>query len=589
MGPAIETFKPLGAGTGRGRRGGLTIATPATLPLPAFPLSGLPPPNADRRAWLKLAAYAALPAAWTSGCALGRPRTTADPFPLGVASAPAGPGAVVLWTRVVPGVEAAIASVSHLPFDVYLDARDAAAGTGKAARADIAVRWELAADDRFRTIVRRGTATAHAALGHSVHVELDGLEDRWYWFRFLHGDAASDIGRTRPARPPGAGGAARLRFALASCQHYEHGWFGAYRHMRADAPDVVVFVGDYIYEGGPRHTRMRPHPFPSARTLADYRLRHALYKLDPDLRAMHAASPWIVTWDDHEVSNDYAGDHGENPGVDGAARRAAAYQAYYEHMPLPASALVARFTHVRLYRRVDVAGLATFLVLDDRQYRDRQACQRSGRGGSSTIDATCEALHDPKRTLLGAEQVRWLAGEFARGGRDDASRWHFIAQQTLFSELRRDARPQRWWSDGWDGYPAERERVLAALRRHRPHNPVFLGGDVHSNYVCDVKASFAEGAGALANETVATEFCGTSISSPSSWTNARVQRVAKLNPHVRLADVERRGYALFDVGPKSLRVALRTIDDARSRTPALDTLATFEVAAGRPGAIPATS
>jgi alkaline phosphatase D len=538
-----------------------------------------------RRDLLKLAAAAAAPSAWMRGTALAQPRLAADPFRLGVASAPAADGAVVLWTRLALDVEARIASVSGLAFGDYLAARDAAGGTAAGTTgADQPVRWELAADDNFRDIVRRGTATALAELGHSVHVELGGLEPRWYWYRFLLGDATSAVGRTRPGFAPGAAGGSpqRFRFALASCQHYEHGWFGAYRHMLADNPDAVVFVGDYVYEGGPRHNRMRPHPFPSARTLADYRLRHALYRLDADLQRMHAACPWIVTWDDHEVSNDYAGDVGEDPAVDGAARRAAAYQAYYEHMPLPAAALVARFSHVRIFRRIDIGSLASFAVLDDRQYRDRQACQPEGRGGSSTIDESCAARTEPQRRLLGREQMAWLDAELAAAARAGV-RWNFIAQQTLFSPLARDGRPKRYWSDGWDGYPAERQRVLEALARHRPRNPVFLGGDVHSNYVCDVPDAI-DGNDAASGPAVATEFCGTSISSPSGWSPERARRVAALNPHVRLVDVERRGYGLFDVTRQGLRASLRTVGDVRQPMPALDTLAMFDVADGRAGA-----
>ncbi|HXF44829.1 MAG TPA: alkaline phosphatase D family protein, partial [Burkholderiaceae bacterium] len=303
----------------------------------------------DRRNLLRLAVAAALPLPWRAGGALAQPRLDAYPFPLGVASG-AGNDGVVLWTRVAPALQATLERFARLPLDEYLAARRRF--TGPAAPID--VRWELAADENFRTIVRRGTAPALPELAHSVHVELNGLEPgRWYHYRFLLGDAASPVGRTRalPAQ------AERLRFALASCQHYEYGHFGAYEAMRADDPELVLFVGDYIYEGGPRERRFRPHPFPSARTLFDYRLRHALYKLDPALQRMHAHCPWLLTWDDHEVSNDYAGDHGEDPTVDGAARRAAAYQAYYEHMPLPAAALVERFAHVRLYRRVDVGAL----------------------------------------------------------------------------------------------------------------------------------------------------------------------------------------------------------------------------------------
>jgi alkaline phosphatase D len=529
----------------------------------------------QRRELLKLAAAAAVPGAWQSAPALAAPRTAEHPFPLGVASGPGDDGAVVLWTRVGTGIATDIERLSHLSFHDYLAAR----AKLSLAQADaIDVRWEIAGDERFRTIVRRGTATAHATLGHSVHVEVPGLAaDRWYWYRFLLGGATSAVGRTRPL-PRADAPLARLRIALASCQHYEYGYFGAYRAMRADAPDLVLFVGDYIYEGRPRDRRFRTHPFPAARTLDDYRLRHALYRLDPDLQAMHAFCPWLTTWDDHEVSNDYAGDHGEEPAIDGAARRAAAYQAYYEHMPLPASVLIKAYEEVRLYRRLSFGSLASFAVLDDRQYRDPQACPPPGRGGSNVVDdEACPERRDPKRALLGRTQMEWLGKALA----DRSARWNFIVQQTLFSPLKRAATPpHRYWTDGWDGYPGERERVLALLARDGARNQVILGGDVHTNYVCDVKRDF-ERPDAPA---IATEFCGTSITSASSWDAARVAGIAAANPHVHLANSTQRGYALGELEARALTMKLRVVDDVTLRAPAVSTLATFVVEDGRAGA-----
>ncbi len=530
----------------------------------------IPSMRVDRRSLLKLAAAAAVPGAWTA-----RPQARAlarDPFALGVASAPSARG-IVLWTRIVPDLAEEIARLSHPDLDRYLTAR----------REELQrpaplydVRWEVAQDEAFTQVVRRGTARAVPELAHSVHVELGDLRPaRWYWYRFLLGDAVSPPGRTRTPEAPDAA-RAPLRFALASCQHYEHGHFGAYAHMRADDPEVVLFVGDYIYEGGPNTRRFRPHPFPSARTLFDYRLRHALYRCDPDLQKMHAHCPWLVTWDDHEVSNDYARDTGEDPHVDGHARRLAAYQAYYEHLPLPVATLIERFSHVRLYRTQHAGALASFIVLDDRQYRDRQPCQPDGRGGSTVVDdAACPQRRDPKRTLLGREQLMWLGQQLAQS----KARWNFIVQQTLFSPLNREHGGARYWTDGWDGYPAERERVLAALDAARPRNPVFLGGDVHANWVCDVKRDFDDPHA----PAIAAEFCGTSITSASGWDAARTARVAADNPHVRYADSERRGYLLGDVEKKRLHARLRVVDDVRKAEPAIATLAEFEVADGRGG------
>jgi alkaline phosphatase D len=526
-------------------------------------------PTVNRRDLLRLAAAAALPLPWRKAVALAPPRLQADPFALGVASGPSA-GGVVLWTRVAPGLEATLERLSHLPFEDYLAARRRL----EAQSEPIEVRWELAADDGFRRIVRRGTAVAAPELAHSVHVELAGLQPgRWYFYRFLLGDAVSPVGRTRAQ----ATATERVRFALASCQHYEYGHFGAYEAMRADDPELVLFVGDYIYEGGPRERRFRRHPFPAARTLVDYRLRHALYRLDPALQRMHAHCPWVLTWDDHEVSNDYAGDVGEDPTIDGAARRAAAYQAYYEHMPLPAAALVERFSHVRVYRRIDAGALASFFVLDDRQYRDRQACQTPGRGGSNVVeDDACPERRDVARTLLGAEQLRWLRGELPAS----RARFNFLVQQTLFSQVARANGARRFWNDGWDGYPAERARVCELLARTR--NAVVLGGDVHTTYVCDVKADFDDPASAV----IATEFCGTSITSPTSLSAEAIARLAAANPHVRFADGTRRGYLLADLTPQALRVRLRVADDVTQPLPQVTTAAQWSVHDGRAGAQP---
>jgi len=532
----------------------------------------------NRRSLLRLAAAVCVPGAWKSGHVLAQSRLDSNPFALGVASGPSEHG-VVLWTRVVPDLQAQIARLSGLGTKRYVDGRREEM---RQPAPGFDVRWEVADDEAFRSVVRRGTARALPELAHSVHVELNDLApSRWYWYRFLLGDAVSSVGRTRT---PDARDAARerLRFALASCQHYEYGHFGAYAHMRADDPELVLFVGDYIYEGGPNTSRFRPHPFPSARALFDYRLRHALYRLDPDLQQMHAHCPWLVTWDDHEVSNDYARDIGEDPAIDGHARRLAGYQAYYEHLPLPVSTLVERFSHVRLYRAQRAATLASFIVLDDRQYRDRQPCQPAGRGGSRVVDDTaCPERRDPARTLLGREQLAWLQKQLA----DSRTRWNFVVQQTLFSPLNSEPGGARYWTDGWDGYPAERERVLAEIERTAVRNPVLLGGDVHANWVCDVKRDFDD----PRSPVIATEFCGTSITAASNWEVERAARVAALNPHVRFADIERRGYLLADLDEKALHVKLRVVDDVRNPAPAISTLASFDVEAGRAGARAATN
>jgi len=516
-------------------------------------------PCHDRRR-LVLAAGVAGAATWLPRVARAQPLFTSDPFALGVASGSPAHDSVVLWTRLMASGSAPLATPATLT-----------------------VRWEVAHDEGFSRIMQRGEAAAVAALAHSVHVEVGGLEpDRWYWYRFMAGDAVSPTGRTRTLPAPGAA-AQRLRLAYASCQRWEHGYFGAYRHMLAEQLDAVLFLGDYIYEypGAPDAVRTPTGGW--VLTLDDYRQRYALHRSEPALRAMHAACPWIVTWDDHEVQNDYAGRHAGDSGppvMNFLARLAAAYQAFYEHMPVRSSALtqaiegLARGAEMRLYSQYRFGSLATIVLLDDRQYRDPQACTRNGRLGSSRLDpAGCASWDDPARTLLGAPQERWLDAAFERS---DAP-WTIVAQQTLFGQ--RDFRVgagETLWNDGWDGYPAARQRVIESLQRHRVRNPVLLGGDVHENWVGHVKTDYRR----PRSESIGVEFCGTSITSRSGEPDKLPQVLAE-NPHFIFADGYRKGYGVCEFTPGRLVTTLRVVDDVRRPDPAIETLAAFQVTAGR--------
>jgi alkaline phosphatase D len=497
---------------------------------------------------------------WLPRAVWGQPRFATDPFALGVASGSPLHDSVVLWTRLVGA-----------------DARE----LGKDA---IAVRWEVAHDEQFGRIVQSGQAQALHELAHSVHVEVAGLEpDRWYFYRFIAGEATSPVGRTRTFPAPEAP-VAGLRLAYASCQRWEHGYFSAYRHMREENLDAVLFLGDYIYEYPGAVNAVRPTSGGWAITLADYRNRYAMHKSDPDLRAMHAACPWIVTWDDHEVQNDYAGLDPGNSGPDVpdfAARRTAAYQAFYEHMPVRASALTQAVrglqagAETRLYSRQRIGRLASLVVLDDRQYRDRQACTPRGRTGSGNVDpAACPLLDDPARTLLGPAQETWLDATFASA----APGWTIVAQQTLFGQRNlTPARSRSFWNDGWDGYPAARRRMTESLARHRVSDPVLLGGDMHENWVGHIKADYDKPESA----TLGVEFCGTSITSRSDG-NKRVPAWLAGNPHFVFGDAERKGYGVAEFTPKQMTATLRVVDDVTKRETRVETLARFTVEAGRP-------
>ncbi|AVS68971.1 alkaline phosphatase [Paracidovorax avenae] len=510
---------------------------------------------------MRLAAALAVPGAlprraWSS------PGWGNDPFALGVASGDPAPDGFVLWTRLMPPEPGGAAGPAT-------------------------VRWELAHDDRFRRIVRQGTATALPELAHSVHVELRGLEPgRWYFYRFLHGDAASPTGRTRTA-PSLADPQPHLRLAFASCQRWEHGCYAAWNDVCRHAPDLVLFLGDYIYEyASPADPSglARVHALRHARTLADFRDRYALHRSDPALQAAHAAAPWAVTWDDHEVENDYAGLSGREPEAAFADLRAAAYQAFYEHMPLRAAALQAggSFGGLQLYRRLAWGRLAHLHLLDARQFRSRQACRPPGAGDAGAVrPAHCPELGDPARSFLGVGQERWLdaglAEDAAPAGDGSTPRWSVIAQQTLFSPRRTPS--GRQGTDSWDGYPSARERLLASLAGRAPRNTVFLGGDIHQNYVCEVRGPAPDG------PILASEFCGTSISSRAGTTQERVDAIVRLNPHVLLARSDLRGWGLADVTPQRWTTVLRTVDDPLQPDSACATLARFVVEDRRPGPV----
>ena len=516
--------------------------------------------NEARRTFLLDAAR--LTAAAAAGASFNAAAATAYPFSLGVASGSPLPHSVILWTRILP------------------DPLDAASAPALA----LTVRWEVAEDEAFRKVVSKGSAVAAPELAHSVHVDANGLRpERWYWYRFMLGDAVSPVGRTRTA-PAADALPAKLKLAVASCQHWEFGHYAAHRHIAASAPDLVAFLGDYIYEWGPYQLR---HPQRAVRssesfTLAQYRARYAQYKSDRDLQAAHLAAPWIVTWDDHEVANDYAGDIDERLSGDFAARRAAAYQAFYEHMPLrlppPRDGA---FGSIRMYQRYDWGRLARFHVLDDRQYRSPPPCPKPGRGGSNVVLArSCEALRDPRRTMLGSEQEAWLA----QGLRSSRAYWNILAQQTPMAQSSgvpvQSPEDGRFWTDGWDGYPLARRRLLDTLVKSGARNPLVLAGDVHTFYASELRRDFARPV-SQANPVIAAELCGTSVTS-SSRPQAHTQENVERNPHMLYGRSDRRGYMLIDLTPQAASTRFMALDDVRDAASSQSQAAAFVVRDGAP-------
>jgi alkaline phosphatase D len=475
-------------------------------------------------------------------------RADASPrFDLGVASGHPTAEGMVLWTRLTGG---------DLP-------------------ARVEVRWEMAEDEAFNRRVASGTETAEADWGHSVHAEPAGLKPgRWYWYRFEALGQRSPAGRTRTA--PAADALEPLRFAIASCQRWDHGFYAAWRHMLAEELDLVMFLGDYIYEYGGAAGRVRRVEGGDAVTLAQYRARYAQYKSDPALQAMHAAVPWLFVWDDHEVENDYAGLRGEKIAQDFPARRAAAYQAYWEHQPLP-KAWRPRGVEMRMHGRHAWGRLAVIHALDDRQYRDPQLCTRPGKYGSNTLPLRdCPDLLDPRRTLLGAAQERWLAD----GWDTTPGRWNLVAQQTLMARMNWSAKEPTFWTDGWDGYAPARNRLLGVVRQRQVPNVVVLGGDVHSHVVADLKADFDDEDSPI----VASEFCGSSI---TSWGGKQsLEALRPVNPHLHYARNDQRGYMAFTLDAREgLQASVRSLDDALMPDSGIATTGRFAVAPGRPGVL----
>jgi alkaline phosphatase D len=492
-------------------------------------------------------------------CAAGvraQPIFNAFPFRLGVASGDPWPTSVVLWTRVAPE-----------PLD-----------GGGMPPANLDVGWEIANDAAFRSIAQKGVATARPELGHSVHVEVDGLQPgREYWYRFHAGRETSQVGRavTAPARDTVV---ERLRFAVCGCNHYETGHFTAYRHLADERFDFVFHTGDYIYEGRGNRARnpalVREHHGQEIYTLVDYRNRYAQYKSDPDLQAAHASAPFIVSWDDHEVDNDYADaiDENDTPPELFLLRRAAAYQAYFENMPLRAAALPTG-PRLQLYRRLAFGDLIDLSVLDTRQYRSDQAC---GHGAATN----CAAASDAARSILGPAQEQWL---FEQLGTVTA-RWTVLAQQVpMFARdngVGADPRA-RFFMDKWDGYSATRQRLFARLAEAKAPNPIVLSGDVHMHYGAELKRDFADPSSA----TVGVEFTNSSITSggDGSEVAATWERLRPLNPHIKLHS-NRRGYVSCTATQSTMRADFKVID--RVTTPGAPTRSTgaLVVEAGRAGA-----
>jgi len=477
------------------------------------------------------------------GCLSARAALGGYPFTLGVASGEPLADGFVLWTRLAP--------------------RPMEPGGGMAA-VPVRVGWSVSEDAAMSRVVASGQALASPTGGHSVHVELHGLKpDRHYWYRFTVGGEASEIGRARTTPTVGAP-AERMRFCFTSCQKYEAGFYAGYHHLVEDDPDLILFLGDYIYEGDPGSRQsVRLHQNPEPVDIDGYRMRYATYKSDPLLQAAHAAAPWMVIWDDHEVVNDYGADIDESGDpVAFLRRRAAAYQAYYEHMPLRRRSLPVG-PDMQLYRTLNWGRLAQFQLVDNRQYRQPTPCPAPG--SNSKLIPDCDARRDPARALLGQRQESWLLETFS----NSRARWNLMAQQTLFGPMNLrdpvDMAQVRYSNDGWDGAPATRDRITARGVEASTSNPLVLGGDVHAFAAASVENG-------VSGPVVASEFVGGSITS-LGMDPAVAARIQALNPRMDLFDSGRRGYTRVDVTPARAEMAFRALADARDPASTVSTLA----------------
>ncbi len=476
-----------------------------------------------------------------------------DPFTLGVASGDPNESSVILWTRLAP---------------------DPLRGGG-VGEEPVEVLWEMASDRAFTTLVANGLATATAGFAHSLHIDVGNLEPNTeFFYRFRVGTFTSPVGATRTT-PASRAVVSELRLAVASCQNWQAGFYNAYAHMVEEDLQLIIFVGDYIYENGDSGDEVRPHGSSEATDLADYRNRYALYRTDPLLQAAHAKCPWLVTWDDHEVENNYAGDADENGSrIDlFLNRRAAAYQAYYEHMPLrlppPDRA------DFDIFRQVQWGSLAKFLMLDTRQYRDDQACPPLA---NLPVAEQCAEMLDDTRALLGSDQLLWMTDELNRS----PTTWNVLAQQVMMAPVQIPVAGTRVVNpDQWDGYPGARRRLMNILNESGAKNPIVFTGDIHLAAVADLTSDPENSS----SPVVATEFVCTGLTSPfPPVLRDVISGTITRAPNVRYAEADPRGYLSCTITPTEWRTEFRFVASVTEEGAPLIDGPTWSVTAGVPGA-----
>ncbi|MGW1681417.1 alkaline phosphatase D family protein [Saccharopolyspora sp. NPDC002376] len=528
--------------------------------------------NLRRRTLLMAGGVAAV----TLGTAKVATASSADVFVHGVASGDPTPSNVILWTRVTPAPGA-----------------DPGSGIGP----DCSVEWEVSADPQFRQVVARGRTTTGAWRDHTVKVDVAGLApDAWYWYRFRALGQVSMIGRTRTAPALGAQ-VDRLRFGMVSCANWQAGYFSAYRHLAdRDDLDAILHLGDYLYEYAPgeyqaRDVVVRPHDPPTEIiTLPHYRRRHAQYKTDLDLQALHARLPFIATWDDHESANDawVGGAENHTEGAEGsyADRKRASQRAYAEWMP------VRYELGGVLYRRFTFGSLADLSMLDLRSYRSEQV--------SSRFD---QDIHDPSRTITGDAQLQWLTSGLSQS----QAQWKLIGNPVMIAPVRfpstlsierRQALGELTGTpviqglpmnlDQWDGYAADQNAVYSLLRDQGIQDTVFLSGDIHSAWAADLPSSPRDYP--RDGNSVGVEFVCTSVTSdniddilkvePQTASKAIAGAIKVNNPHIKYVDLDSHGFSVLDVTRERAQMDWYALDDRTVQGSAAQHVMSYAVTTG---------
>ncbi|ADD41285.1 alkaline phosphatase D family protein [Stackebrandtia nassauensis] len=477
-----------------------------------------------------------------------------DPFTLGVASGDPTPDGFVLWTRLAP--------------DPLVDE-----GTGGMPARDFKVKWQVSTDEKFSDIVASGAANATPKWGHSIHIEVDGLDSATeYYYRFRTGKWVSPVGRTRTT-PTKNAKVDSLTMAFVSCNMYEHGYFNGYRYLAEEAPELILHLGDYTYEYGPNEYvaaggNVRQHIGEQTFSLASYRRRQAQYKMDADLQAAHHAAPWVVVWDDHEVDNNWADEFYEKPEIpqpDFLERRENAFRAYYENMPLRRTS-VPRGIDMQLYRRFSWGRLANFHMTDTRQYRDDQAC---GDGWKA-----CREAYNPERSITGQEQEDWLI----RGFHKSSARWDFLGNQVFFCQRDADRGPLKTGAmDVWDGYVASRNRIQQGWTDAGVRNAIVLTGDVHSAWAAELKEDYDN----PDSKNVGVELVASSVSSAGNGADSIPEDnpFLKINPHVKFYNGQR-GYVTTRITEEKMDVKFKVTPNVRTAETVIYTRQSYEIADG---------